>query len=219
MISIQLRRIVVGVVLSSIAAGSIGCDRNDDDAETLPDGELVYEDDFERDEIGDDWEAGGDHWRIEEGQLNVQGARNDGLWLQRPLPEEFRVRFTAQSGSEEGDIKFEILGDGSTHESGYIGIFGGWHNSLNVIARLDEHGDDRLEGADEMRVEPGRVYQMDVVRTDQRLRWFVDGELFLSYDDSDPLSGDEHRHFAFNNYTAPLVFDELRIYDVSGQGD
>ncbi len=209
-------RLLAMIVFISSSALVVGCDREEgEDAEPMPEGELVYEDDFSGDEVGSDWQTGFEGWSVEDGALQVQGAHNDALWLQEPLPESFRVNFRAKSDSEEGDIKFEILGDGETHESGYVGIFGGWSNQLNIIARLDEHGDDRLVGASEMSVEPGRVYEMDVVRTDGRLRWYIDGDLFLTYDDSEPLRGDGHRHFGFNNWEAPLTFEELRIYDLA----
>lgn len=215
--------IVAGMVLSFVA----GCDRTKDDADEptpveLPEGAVVYEADFTGDELGEEWETGYDGWEVDDGAVRVQGAHNDALWLQQPLPEKFRVSFRAQSDSEEGDIKFEILGDGATHESGYVGIYGGWDNRLNIIARLDEHGDDRLVGAEDMRVEPGRTYRMDVVRTDNRLRWYVDEQPFLTYEDDDPLRGDEHRYFGFNNWESSLTFDDLRIYDLSrqpGEGD
>jgi hypothetical protein len=180
-------------------------------------GALVFEDTFDDDAISPQWATGYDGWVVRDGSLHVQGARNDALWLQVPLPDQFRVEFTARAESPEGDIKFEILGDGATHESGYIGIFGGWNNRLNLIARLDEHGDDRQVGADGVHVDPAHTYRMAVVRTDHRLRWYVDDALFLVYDDPHPLRGEGHRHFAFNDWTAPVVFDDVRIWDVGAR--
>jgi hypothetical protein len=181
----------------------------------LTGGTLVFEDSFDGSGIGPEWRSEGDHWSIMDGWLAVEGARNDALWLTRPLPDAVRVEFVAKSLSPEGDIKFEIFGDGRTHESGYIAIFGGWRNALNIIARLDEHGDDRLVGQDGVRVEPERVYRFAAVRTDARFQWFVDGQPFLTFDDATPLVGDGHRHFAFNNWTVPLRFDDLRVFDLS----
>jgi hypothetical protein len=62
-------------------------------------------------------------------------------------------------------------------------------------------------------VEPGTDYLWSFVRTDNRLRWYVDGQLFLEYDDAHPVDG---RHFAFNNWEAKTSFDNLRIYDLDG---
>lgn len=180
----------------------------------LTGGTLVASEDFGGAELPAGWRAAGSAWKVEDGWLSVAGARNDALWFQTPLPDQVRVEFLAMSLSPEGDLKFEIFGDGSTHESGYVGIFGGWRNSLNIIARLDEHGDDRLVGAEGVQVEPNRTYRMAVVRTDARLRWYVDGELFLTYDDPAPLRGPEHAFFAFNDWDVPVRFDEFRVFDL-----
>ena len=72
---------------------------------------LVFEDDFERDDVGDAWRAQGDAWSIDDGWLTVEGARNDALWLKTKLPERVRIEFDAMSMSEEGDLKFEVFGD------------------------------------------------------------------------------------------------------------
>ena len=128
-----------------------------------------------------------------------------------------RVTFNVSSASPDGDIKFEIFNDGKTHQSGYIGIFGGWKNSLNIIARLDEHGTDRLVGAEGQAVVKDRVYQMTVVRTDNRVRWWVDGQPFLTYADAAPLRGEGHNHLGFNTWHAPLSYDAVRVYDLAAK--
>lgn len=183
-------------------------------AQGLTGGTLVYSQNFEGDSVPPEWKAQGSAWTIENGWLAVQGARNDALWLQQALPDSVRIEFLAKSLSPDGDIKFEVFGDGSTHESGYIGVFGGWRNSLNIIARLDEHGDDRLIGADGVRVEQGRAYAMAVVRNDAKVRWYVDGALFLELDDSAPLRGPGHAYFALNDWDVPLRFDDVRVYQL-----
>jgi hypothetical protein len=89
-------------------------------------------------------------------------------------------------------------------------VFGGWGNAISVIARQDEHGADRVERRDR-KVEIGRTYRMRVERRGTTLRWLVDGEPFLSFDDPRPLEGPGHDRFAFSSWDADLVFDDLRI--------
>ena len=202
--------VMMGLVLLAACGG---CRRSADDAD-LAGGTLVFEDAFDEGGLSDRWVGPRTRWAVEDGQLVVSGARNDALWLEVPLPDRVRIEFDATSRSEEGDIKFEVFGDGRTHESGYIGIFGGWNNRVNVIARLDEHGDDRQIGAAGVQVEPGRVYRNQIVRTDGTLRWYVDGSLFLRYVDPAPLAGEGHDRFGFNNWNAPLAFDNVRVYDL-----
>ncbi len=191
-------------------------------------GLLIFSDDFERGSPGEDylqgaadtgWTAGS--WRIEEGKLKAEKIHNAALWLKRPLPEKVRVEFDARALAQEGDVKCEIFGDGLTHQSGYILIHGGWNNSINIIARRDEHAEDRKEDrrcysrAGSKRktcVEPDVDYHWAVERRDDVVEWFLDGRLFLRYPDKHPVRG---LHFAFNNWEAPVLFDNLRIYDLS----
>lgn len=191
-----------------------GCTRGSEEI-PLEGGQLIFSDDFEADALSHDvWTATGDSWRVDEGVLRGEGALNDALWLTTELPDQVRIEFKARAYSNEGDLKFEVFGDGSTHESGYIGIFGGWGNRLNIVARLDEHGDDRKVGAEEKRVQINTWYDFALVRTGATLHWFVDGEPFMTYRDASPLRGEGHRRFAFNNWEAPVGFDDVRIYNL-----
>ncbi|MDX1748614.1 MAG: hypothetical protein R3324_22000, partial [Halobacteriales archaeon] len=179
-------------------------------------GALVFSDAFERAEVGDAWqrgtgESGSGKWEIKDGWLHGRALKNDPLWLSRELPRRTRVEFDAKALSPVGDLKVEIFGDGENHASGYVLIFGGWKNSLDVIARLDEHGDDR-RARTSRKVEPNRVYNMAVERSDGVVKWFVDGELFMKYPDSEPLVGPDHAYFAFSNWMAPVAFDNVKVY-------
>lgn len=185
-------------------------------------GELVFSDDFDSATLSDKWsrgsgEGGAGQWSVQDGALHGRNLRNDPLWYAEPLPKKTRIEFDARAFSSEGDIKVEIFGDGERHASGYVLIFGGWNNSLDVIARLDEHGDDRKERPSK-KVEPERTYRFAIERTDGELRWFVDGEPFMSYPDPQPLRGSDHAHFAFSNWNAPVAFDNFRVYRLPRAG-
>ncbi len=173
-----------------------------------------FADDFERREIGSHWRSTGGPWMIRGGELWGAGTRNNPLWLGMALPPEVAVEFTARSetatGTRPGDLKFEIFGDGRAAASGYVLVLGGWGNTVSTIARLDEHGADRVERTDR-RVEPGRTYRMRVERRGTVLRWLVDGDEFLVLDDPAPLSGPGHDRFGFSSWDADLFFDDLRI--------
>jgi hypothetical protein len=187
-------------------------------------GTLVFSDDFNRTALGSQYlPAAPDRghkagtWRIEDGRLKAENIHNAVLWLQEALPEQVRVEFTSRAESATGDVKCEIFGDGKTHQSGYILIFGGWHNTVNAIARQDEHGEDRKQdsrcgqGRQRRCVEPKVDYQWAVERTDDTVRWYLDGQLFLTFPDAHPIRG---RFFGFSNWEAPVTFDDLRIYDL-----
>lgn len=176
-----------------------------------------FRDDFDRESIGDLYNNTGGPWQIRDGRLRVQGARNRPLWLRRALPRNVRVEFDVTSMSEAGDIKVEVFGDGSsraTTESytatSYVVIFGGWGNSMNIIARMDEHADDRAVGPRNP-VEQGRTYHMRIERRGNVITAWADDVELATMDDPEPLNGRGHDHFAFNNWESELFFDNLEI--------
>lgn len=179
-----------------------------------PDG---FSDDFEREDLGDLWHNTGGRYRIQNGWLNVSGARNRPLWLRRRLPRDVRIEMDVRSESPQGDIKIEVFGDGSsraTSESytatSYVVIFGGWGNTINCIARLDEHGDDRAVGP-RRPVVPGTTYRLRIERQGNRIAAWVDDQLLAEMNDPSPLEGRGHDHFAINDWDADLWFDNLHI--------
>jgi hypothetical protein len=187
-----------------------------------------FVDNFERGEPGPNWNVTGPGWTVKEGRLCVSAAHNHPAWLRPRLPPNARIEFDATSASAEGDLKAEVWGDGSSAATGssysnatsYLVIFGGWRNSLHVLARLDEHGADRKA----LHVEPGetdpraqpvlpdRAYRFKIERTDGKtVRYFVDDVEILSFKDPSPLLGVGHEHFAFNDWEVPACFDNLTI--------
>lgn len=220
-------RLVFAALLIGLMA-CVGCKQSKDAARSAPGsdspamtegGELIFEETFDDREPGTHWtrgegEGGRGRWRIDDGWMVGNDIKNDALWLEKKLPEKVRVEFDVQAMSPVGDIKFEAFGDGKTHESGYIFIFGGWKNTLDVIARLDEHGKDRKERKTHG-VVPNTTYQMALERTGDTLHWFVNDEHFMSYDDEKMLEGEGHEYFAFNIWSAPVRFDNVKVYDLS----
>jgi hypothetical protein len=175
-------------------------------------------DDFNRAALGDKWSAtGSGGWTIRDGQLHVSNARNHPLWLRRVLPRDARITFTAKSESPSGDLKVEVFGDGSSHATttsytatSYVVIFGGWRNTLNVLARMDEHGADRVVGPRRPVVQ-NHAYRMRIERRGNRIAAYADDTLLVEMNDRDPLVGRGHDHFAFNNWATPAVFDDLCV--------
>lgn len=191
-------------------------------------GTLVFSDDFSdgdlsgyrQAEADQGWKAG--TWKVVDGRLVGEQIHNAALWLKRPMPEQVRVEFDARAHTAKGDVKCEVFGDGRTHQSGYIAIHGGWDNTITTLARQDEHAEERKvdnrncqrRGQRARCVEPELDYHWVIERTNGDVRWFVDGALVLVYRDDHPVQG---RHFAFNNWEAKVSFDNLQIFDLTGQ--
>jgi hypothetical protein len=157
-------------------------------------------------------------WSIKDGRLHGSKIHNAALWISPlSLSGNIRVEFDAWSHDKAGDIKCEIFGDGKTHQSGYIMIAGGWSNRMNIIARQDEHGEDRKQDHRCSQYKHTSCTQVDqkqhwvIERKDEEISWFIDKKLIMNYKDSDMLQGTK---FAFNNWSAASSFDNLRVYQI-----
>lgn len=144
---LRMTRFCVGIVL---AVALFGCGSKGESAAGSSPGRLVFKDDFNGAALGSAWLDTGGGYSIVDGELRAQGARNKPLWLKVKMPRDARVEFVARSMSPAVDIKAELWGDGlskaiqaSYNATSYVVILGGWNNSRSIIARMDEHGNDR----------------------------------------------------------------------------
>jgi len=182
-----------------------------------------FEDHFDREALGEKYYDTIGRYRIVDGRLNIEKAYNHPLWLRVRLPHDVVVELEVMSRTSDGDIKVELFGDGRSHAwsrgsykaTGYVFCMGAWKNSKSFIARKDEHG---KEGRDivsrsdaEAKVRVDRTYHWKIVRKEKEIKWYVDGELFLSFMDPAPLYGPKNDHFGFNNWQSDVYFDNLKI--------
>jgi len=178
-----------------------------------------FTDDFERGDLGASWNPTSDDYRIAGGKMTVANAHNHPAWLRRRLPRDVVVELDAMSKSPAGDIKLELFGDGTSFDpdngsytsSGYVLIFGGWHNSLSVICRQEEHGAGRKAARSDVRVEPNRSYHFVITRKGGAIDWTIDGQPFLAWTDPEPLAGAGHEYLAVDDWEAELTFDNLAV--------
>jgi hypothetical protein len=180
---------------------------------------VATSDEFDRAEIGDDWRstAGGANYHIVNGELVVANAYNHPLWLKRPIPRDASIDVDVWSNDDAGDIKLEAWGDGKSFATStsytatsYVFIFGGWHNTLSAIARMDEHANNRKTRKDP-KVEKGKRYHWHIERKNGHIDWQVDGQPYLTFDDPSPLDGPEHSYLAINDWEVEIHFDNLKI--------
>lgn len=175
---------------------------------------LIFKDTFERSEIGGNYEIQGGDWRIENGKLRCGTAKNRNLVLKSvDLPQNGIVELTMKSHSDAVDVKFNLWGDGKIHDhgDGYTFILGGWNNRISVISKLHEHEKKRSEKKEKLEKET--LYKIKVERLSNKIKWFVNGELFLEYNDETPLKvSDGFSKLSFANWKSDVEFDDLKIY-------
>jgi hypothetical protein len=180
-------------------------------------GTEIFRDDFERAELGPSWKPTAEGARLDNGVLKLADLRNHPVWLDVALPDDVRIELDAWAASDEGDIKVELCGDGKSVAtsmnyvaSGYVLVFGGWNNTLNVIARKNEHARDRATASEPMPI-AGRRYHFAITRSASEIIWEIDGRVVLELEDAAPLRGPGHDHFAFSGWEAETHFDNLVI--------
>ena len=215
-----LERVLVSVSVMVLVLG-IGCGKKEaEEGPALQPMTEPWSDDFERPELGPDWNATGEGYALVNGALEAHGAHNRPLWLRRALPRDAVIELDAWSTSPDGDIKVELYGDGKSYDpnrggytaTSYVAVMGGWKNTKSQIARLDEHGKDIVSRA-APKVGPNRRYHWKFVRQGGRLDWFVDDmeTPFLTLEDPHPLEGPGHSFFAVGNWETDTWFDNLRV--------
>lgn len=200
--------------LGSLALAATGACRTREAAPPAP-----FNDTFEREELGPDWLDTGGGYRVAGGKLLARNAYNHPAWLKKRLPRNVSIDLDVQSNSPAGDIKVELFGDGHSFDpdrggyvsTGYVLIFGGWHNSLSVICRNNEHDEGRKVTRTSPRVNPGQTYHFAITSRDGAIDWKVDGAPFLAWKDPQPLEGADHGFFAVNDWEAEVSFDNLSV--------
>lgn len=178
-----------------------------------------FSDPFDRAEIGPTWLDTGGGYAIDEGQVRAKGAYNHPLWLRKRLPKNVVIELDATAMTAAGDIKVELFGDGESFDpdkggymaTGYVLVLGGWRNSLSVIAKINEHDEGRKAQRADVQVQQGRKYHFTITRTNGTIDWKIDGQPHLHWTDPNPLEGNGHDFFGFNNWEVEVRFDNLTI--------
>lgn len=184
----------------------------------LTGGKLLFQEHFDTPELSAHWLTKQEgEWHVVDGWLKAEKVenedlRNQGIWLQDPLlPPKTRITFKARSMTQVGDMKCEVFNQAPKHETGYSVIFGGWNNTTNAIARHGEHEPNRHNQSEPPKVQPGKAYTWTIVRTDNVVRWYIDGKFMVAYDDPAPIAG---QYFGFNNWASDVRFDDVEVYEL-----
>jgi hypothetical protein len=172
---------------------------------------LAFSDDFQRDELGDDWKIIAGDWRIEDGNL-VCGTGHSEIVINKTFPGCQRIEFQAVTHAERPCDFSPIIhsaGKGTRRsDGGYLLQFGGAGNTLNRVLRADQLLDDR--SADRF-IEPGRLHTVVAELDGDTVRLTVDGDTIVEGHDPEPLIGPGHEIAGLYMYRETSI-DNLKIY-------
>jgi len=183
-------------------------------AVAAPNWELVFEDTFERDALGPDWDYNPD-------QCSCMIA--DG-WLDASTD---KVVLCASARDFRGNIRLEYdvrgVGKGYTSDmSAYIcaqlgrplrvaqGYFVGFGSDWNRLTKIVRDGLGVAQRP--LRLDTDRTYQMTIERVGPDVIGYVDGAPVIHFTDPAPIRGDEQSRVVLYAYQSHVQFDNVRVY-------
>lgn len=170
----------------------------------------VWEDTFDRPEIGEEWQVLCGRARIEDGWLLLEGA-GATIGTTRGFPGELRVTFVARSvpGRPPCDLSVSLCTNPDWGWSpGCFFAFGGDNNKRN---QLIWPGGRAVDRSPSLLIEPGRTYRITATRAGGLLTLSIDGRVILSArEEGESLAGAGFDRVALVTWTGMLV-DRIRI--------
>ncbi len=175
---------------------------------------IIFSDDFNREELGKDYTSQGGDWQIKDNMVHSMKAYNKNLVLNKVLPENGMIELKIMSKTPFFDGKINAWGDGKRHDhgDGYTAILGGWKGQISVISKLHEHEVNRTENR-KTKFTPDKIHTMKFIKDSNKLYLFIDDKIVLARWDDKPLSvKDGYKYFSFANWKSDLWFDDLKVY-------
>jgi hypothetical protein len=170
------------------------------------DWKLVFEDDFERADLGDRYEAKhAEEAGIRDGQLFFRG-RHSMVYIARPFAMDHRLEFDCMAWPELPPCDLSVYMNGT-----YILGFGARDNRAHHIYG---GGIEVVDLDPKSLIEPGRRYRMAAQREGKRITYSVDGTQILEAVSDDLRGGPSFDRIAFMTYAGMLV-DNVKVYERS----
>jgi len=190
---------------------------------------LAFSDDFDRDELGEDWVVVDGKWTVQNGYLRGSGTLIAAKGFPGEYPPGFqRLEFEAVTDVQpiiffknkpkpkvvvsdlSSFIHAQPPGEGTSPlNTGYFFQFGGMNNTRNQLRKA---GASVLVDADPQKlITTDQVHRIVVENDKGRLRMFADGELLLEHSEKMSIMGPEHNRIGFYFYTAAKV-SNVKVY-------
>lgn len=193
--------------------------------------ELVFEDDFDRSQLGDMWQVIEGDWRVENGSLIGSGTIASSVGFPSDHPAGYlRLEFDVTSYVEASALLTADDEEATTAVSDFSSmihlptsdLYSGneWRNSyffqfggrLNTTNRIVRHGDTLVEDrTPRLLITPDVKHQIVVENDRGEVRFWVDEQLILAHSEQSSRIGAGYDRIAFYFFTTAKV-DNLRVF-------
>lgn len=161
----------------------------------------VFQDDFQREKLGDAWKAVNGDWRISDGKLTCPSG--GFIVINQDVDGFQRLEFTASS-EKPGDLSPVIHCDGEDVDSGYLLQFGGMNNSFNQAKKMGENVAVDVEHL----IEKGKPHRVIAEFNGERAKLTVNGEIVYDFAETgDAPLGKGHDRAGIYIYTQGTIDD------------
>ncbi len=182
-----------------------------------PEWTLIWQDDFDRAELGPGWRLHEGQAKLVDGRLELFGDTKASVLSTRAFPPD--VRFEFDGGVLEGwpvcDLSPALCcNEWWGRSTGYHLAFGSLWGKRNVL--LTPRGRGPLDKNPAYRLEAGKTFHVVATKDGAHVTLAVDGHTLLTYDDDDPLGGPGSDRVAITTWSGIYV-DNVRVYVKRGQ--
>ncbi len=170
---------------------------------------LVWEDDFERAELGDGWFLRRGKAKIVDGRLFLpEGAPI--ILVNRGFAPDVKVEFVAEANPDTPPCDLSVAMAGSELGGyGHLLAFGGRNNQINQIVGSGAHARDENPP---LLIEHGKKYKLVAVKEGSRLAYFVDGVKIVETEVAEPLGGPGFDRVGLVTWNGMYV-DSFKVYE------
>ncbi len=177
-----------------------------------PEWKLVLSDDFDRDDIGKDWEVAEGGWTIQDGAL-VSEPGGGKVLTSRAYPGLHRIEIVAAAPpTQAGKVSdlSPLIHTGNSElrmQLGYMLQFGGRNNTRNAVIRNGTIVDQNQQ----LHITPGKDHLIVAEYDGKHVRLIVDNQVVLQYQEDQPLVNMANQRLGFYSWTGTRI-RSIRIY-------
>ena len=172
---------------------------------------LAFEDQFDREEVGDDWQVLSGKFRIVDGMLEGDNLANSSsaktVYLRDFKASSVRLEYDAVTGLPV-DMSAMICTDNVGWGWNY-GYFFGFGSDNNLTGKLYRLGAETTFY--DASVTPGKVHKVVCQIEDGTLTHIIDGKVVMIYNDPTPLKGEGHEKIGLYIYKKGRM-DNVKVY-------